>query len=53
MNINVSDTKLSDTNANLSAEQTKQASVAAPFRVERLGARLGAQIHDLDLKAGL
>src|SRR3984893_18278627 len=40
MNINVSDT-------DVSAEQ------AAPFEVERLGARLGAQIHGLDLKRGM
>src|ERR1700730_18089620 len=40
MNINVSDT-------DVSAEQ------AAPFEVERLGARLGAQIHGLDLKQAM
>jgi taurine dioxygenase len=44
MNINVSDT-------GVSAQQTEKA--GAPFEVERLGARLGAQIHGLDLKAGM
>ncbi len=46
MNINVN-------NASAGAEETKHASSGAPFEVERLGARLGAQIHGLDLKAGL
>jgi taurine dioxygenase len=46
MNINVN-------NANTDAGQTKHAPSAAPFEVERLGARLGAQIHGLDLRAGL
>jgi taurine dioxygenase len=44
MNINVSDTSVS-------AQQAETA--GAPFEVERLGARLGAQIHGLDLKAGM
>jgi taurine dioxygenase len=43
--------KLSDTN--VGAEQTKDASPSAPFEVERLGAKLGAQIHGLDLKRGM
>src|ERR1700731_1790680 len=46
MNINVSDT-------NVGAEQTGPASAGAPFEVERLAASLGAQIHGLDLKAGM
>jgi taurine dioxygenase len=46
MNINVSDT-------NVGAGQTGPASAGAPFEVERLGASLGAQIHGLDLKAGM
>jgi len=46
MNINVSDT-------NVNAGQSGPASAGAPFEVERLGARLGAQIHGLDLKAGM
>jgi taurine dioxygenase len=46
MNINVSDT-------NVNAGQSGSASAAAPFEVERLSARLGAQIHGLDLKAGM
>ena len=41
MNINVSD---------ISAQTAGEAAAGAPFRVERLGARLGAQIHGLDLK---
>jgi taurine dioxygenase len=42
MNINVATEKLAaDANAN------------APFEVERLGARLGAEIHGLDLKKGM
>jgi len=46
MNINVSDT-------NVGAGQTGPASASAPFEVERLAASLGAQIHGLDLKAGM
>jgi taurine dioxygenase len=46
MNINVN-------NANTGTEPTRHASSGAPFEVERLGARLGAQIHGLDLRAGL
>ena len=41
MNINVSD---------ISGQTAGEAVAGAPFRVERLGARLGAQIHGLDLK---
>jgi len=44
MNINVSDT---------SASTQPAEKAGAPFEVERLGARLGAQIHGLDLKAGM
>jgi taurine dioxygenase len=44
MNINVGDSD--------SAAPAKDGSVA-PFKVERLGARLGAQVHGLDLKSGL
>ena len=44
MNINVSD-------PDVSAQQAEM--TGAPFEVERLGARLGAQIHGLDLKAGM
>jgi taurine dioxygenase len=44
MNINVSDT-------NAGAQQAETA--GASFEVEQLGARLGAQIHGLDLKAGM
>jgi taurine dioxygenase len=40
-------------NTNVGAEQTKDASPSAPFEVERLGAKLGAQIHGLDLKRGM
>jgi taurine dioxygenase len=36
---------------NVGSDQTNQATAAAPFEVERLGARLGAQIHGLDLTA--
>jgi taurine dioxygenase len=46
MNINLG-------NTNLAADQTEETSAAAPFEVERLGAGLGAQIHGLDLKAGM
>jgi taurine dioxygenase len=38
-------------NINVAADGLK--SVAAPFEVERIGARLGAEIHGLDLKQGL
>jgi taurine dioxygenase len=46
MNINLSD-------PNVSAELTEGASPSAPFEVERLGAKLGAEIHGLDLKRGM
>jgi taurine dioxygenase len=39
-------------NINIAADGLQQ-SDAAPFEVERLGARLGAEIHGLDLKQGL
>src|SRR5438477_2225891 len=44
-----------DMNVNVGAEQAKNKSrtKSAPFEVERLGARLGAQIHGLDLKQGM
>jgi taurine dioxygenase len=45
------DTKVA--NAGVAAERSRPASSAAPFEVERLGARLGAQIHGLDLKRGM
>jgi len=41
MNVNVAPDK----------PQSAAAAAAAPFRIERLGASLGAEIHDLDLKA--
>ena len=44
MNINVSD---------ISGQTAGEAEAGAPFRVERLGARLGAQIHGLDLKQAM
>jgi taurine dioxygenase len=44
MNVNVSD---------ISSQTASEAVAGAPFRVERLGARLGAQIHGLDLKQGM
>src|SRR5580704_10541847 len=44
MNINVSD---------ISGQTAGEAVAGAPFRVERLGARLGAQIHGLDLKQAM
>jgi taurine dioxygenase len=44
MNVNV-------INTNVSAEQAKDS--RAPFGVERLGAKLGAQIHGLDLRQGM
>src|SRR5688500_13961276 len=37
-------------NINVPSDSVK---TAAPFEVERLGARLGAEIHGLDLKQGL
>ncbi len=46
MNINLS-------NTSVSAEQTQDTSPSVPFEVERLGAKLGAQIHGLDLKQGM
>jgi taurine dioxygenase len=39
-------------NVNVATGSVKK-DVAAPFEVERLGARLGAEIHGLDLKKGL
>jgi taurine dioxygenase len=50
MNINVNN---ANANANAGAGQTKHASSGARFEIEPLGARLGAQIHGLDLKAGV
>jgi taurine dioxygenase len=44
MNVNVG-------SVNIGAEEPKPAASGAPFGVERLGAKLGAQIHGLDLKA--
>jgi taurine dioxygenase len=39
-------------NVNVAPDKPQSAAaVAAPFRIERLGASLGAEIHDLDLKA--
>jgi taurine dioxygenase len=42
-------------NINVAGEQTKNHATLAPvsFEVERLGARLGAEIHGLDLKQGM
>jgi len=42
MNVNVAPDK---------PQSAAAAAAAAPFRIERLGASLGAEIHDLDLKA--
>jgi taurine dioxygenase len=40
-------------NINVAADNLAQAASSLPFEVERLGARLGAEIHGLDLKKGL
>ena len=40
-------------NINVAADGLPQTTSAAPFEVERLGSRLGAEIHGLDLKNGL
>ena len=37
-------------NINVAAEKAGVETGAAPFAVERLGAKLGAEIHGLDLK---
>jgi taurine dioxygenase len=40
-------------NINVATERPAATPGNAPFEVERLGARLGAEIHGLDLKQGL
>jgi taurine dioxygenase len=37
-------------NVNVAPDKPQSAAAAAPFRIERLGASLAAEIHDLDLK---
>jgi hypothetical protein len=47
------DMKVNVGRANIGAEAPRPTASGAPLGVERLGARLGAQIHSLDLKAAM
>ena len=40
-------------NVNVTTEGLPKSESATPFEVERLGARLGAEVHGLDLKNGM